>query len=116
MAAQYADTWNTFAGWNLSPQQTLETLRQRCDQLEQYCARVGRDPHSITRSFLVGLTDDRPLASLGAFNDFIGRYHELGFGEFIFYYDYAAMPTDKSLDRNMLERIATEAIPALKER
>jgi alkanesulfonate monooxygenase SsuD/methylene tetrahydromethanopterin reductase-like flavin-dependent oxidoreductase (luciferase family) len=114
VAAKYADTWNTYGGWNLSPQQTLETLRERCDQLEQYCAQIGRDPNTITRSFLVGLTDDKPLASLDGFHDFIGRYREIGFGEFIFYYDYPAIPADKCLNREMLERIATEAIPAIR--
>jgi len=114
VAAKYADTWNTYGGWNLSPQQTLETLRERCDQLEQYCAQIGRDPNTITRSFLVGLTDDKPLASLDGFRDFIGRYREIGFGEFIFYYDYPAIPADKCLNREMLERIATEAIPAIR--
>ncbi|MGB8647953.1 MAG: LLM class flavin-dependent oxidoreductase [Anaerolineae bacterium] len=114
IAAKYADTWNTFAGWNLSPQQTFETLRERCDQLEQYCAQIGRDPNTITRSFLIGVTDDRPFASLDAFHDFIGRYRELGFGEFIFYYDWAALPADKGLNRDMLERIATKAIPAIR--
>lgn len=114
VAAKYADVWNTYGGWNLSPQQTLETLRERCDQLEQYCAQIGRDPHTITRSFLVGLTEDKPFASLNAFHDFIGRYREIGFSEFIFYYDYPAMPPDKCLTHEMLERIATEAIPAIK--
>jgi len=114
IAAKYADTWNTFAGWNLSSQDTLATLRERCDQLEQYCAQIGRDPDTITRSFLVGITDDRPFASLDAFHDFIGRYRELGFGEFIFYYDWLALSPDKGMDTAMLERIASEAIPAVR--
>jgi alkanesulfonate monooxygenase SsuD/methylene tetrahydromethanopterin reductase-like flavin-dependent oxidoreductase (luciferase family) len=114
VAAKYADTWNTYAGWNLSPQQTLETLCERCDQLDQYCAQIGRDPNTITRSFLVGITEDKPFASLNAFHDFIGRYRELGFGEFIFYYDYPVIPSDKCLTREMLERIALEAIPAIR--
>lgn len=112
VAAKYAEVWNTYGGWNLSPQQTLETLRERCDQLDQYCAQIGRDPHTITRSFLVGLTDDKPFASLNAFNDFIGRYREVGFSEFIFYYDYPAIPSDKCLTHEMLGRLAAEAIPA----
>ncbi len=114
VAARYADVWNTFGGWNLPPQQTLEMLRERSDQLEQYCAKIGRDPHTVTRSFLAGITDDRPFASLDAFNDFIGRYSQIGFSEFIFYYDCPGMPPDKSLTHEMIERIATEAIPALR--
>ncbi len=114
VAARYADVWNTAAGWNLSPQQTLETLRERCDQLDQYCVQIGRDPRTITRSFLVGITDDKPFASLSAFHDFIGRYCEIGFSEFLFYYDCPGLPPDKSLTHEMLETIATQAIPVIK--
>jgi alkanesulfonate monooxygenase SsuD/methylene tetrahydromethanopterin reductase-like flavin-dependent oxidoreductase (luciferase family) len=114
IAAKYADTWNTYGGWNLTPQQTLDTLRERCDQLEQYCAQIGRDPNTITRSFLVGLTEDKPFASLDAFHDFIGRYREIGFGEFIFYLDYPAISTERGMNREMLERIALEVIPTYK--
>ena len=114
VAAKYADTWNTYGGWNLSPQQTLDVIRQRCEMLDEYCAKIGRDPGEITRSFLVGLTADTPFASLGAFHDFVGRLHEIGISEFIFYHDYPALPSDKCMDRGMLERIATDAIPAIK--
>ncbi len=114
VAASHADVWNTYSSWNLSGQQTLERLRERCDQLEGYCAQIGRDPHTIRRSFLVGLTDEKPFASLNAFHDFIGRYREIGFSEFLFYYDYPDMPAEKCLTREMLERIATEAILAIK--
>ncbi len=114
IAAKYADTWNTYGGWNLSPQQTFETLRACSDQLDRACAQIGRDPGSITRSFLLGLTGDRPFASLGAFYDFVGRYREIGFGEFIFCYDFPDMPPDKCPNRDMLERIATDAIPEIR--
>jgi len=114
VTAEYADVWNTYGGWNLLPQQTFELLRERNQQLEEYCAQIGRDPNTIIRSFLVGLTGDRPFASLQAFYDFIGRYCELGFSEFIFYYDYEPLLPEKGLNRNMLERIATEAIPTIK--
>lgn len=84
--------------------------------LDQYCAEIGRDPGEITRSFLVRITADTPFASVDAFNDFVGRLHEIGITEFIFYYDYPAMPSDKCLSREMLERIAIEAIPAIKQK
>lgn len=114
IAAQYADTWNTYAGWDLSPKQTLDFLRQRNELLDKYCAELGRNPNDITRSFLVGVTQDTPFASMNAFYDFVGRMCEVGMTEFIFYYDYLKMGTDKFLDSKMLERIAIEAIPAIK--
>ena len=56
VAAQYADTWNTYGGWNLTPQQNVQALRQQSDLLEEHCAKIGRDPGEIRHSFLVGLT------------------------------------------------------------
>ena len=34
VVAKYADTWNTYGGWNSSPQQNLDVLRQRSFCLE----------------------------------------------------------------------------------
>jgi alkanesulfonate monooxygenase SsuD/methylene tetrahydromethanopterin reductase-like flavin-dependent oxidoreductase (luciferase family) len=114
IAAQYADTWNTYGAFGMSPKDTLTALRQRSEMLDQYCAEIGRDPNEVTRSFLVGLTADTPFASLNAFHDFIGRFHEIGITEFIFYYDVPGLPPEKCMNRALLERIATEAIPAIK--
>jgi len=114
VTAKHADVWNTYGAWNMPPQQTFDLLRERSQQLDEYCAQIGRDPNTIVRSFLVGLSDDRPFVSLQAFQDFIGRYREIGFSEFIFYYDYKPLLPEKGLDREMLERIAVEAFPAIK--
>jgi len=114
IAAQYADSWNTFGGFGLSTQENLAVTRQRSEMLDEYCAKLGRDPGEIRRSFLVGLTQDTPFASLDAFYDCVGRLQEIGFSEFIFYYDYPAITPDKCLTRSMLERIASEAIPSLR--
>ncbi|HEX7434807.1 MAG TPA: LLM class flavin-dependent oxidoreductase [Anaerolineaceae bacterium] len=116
VVAKHADTWNTYGGWNLSAQQSLDTLRQSSQLLDEYCAKIGRNPREIRHSFLVGITADTPFASMQAFHDFIGRYQEIGIGEFIFYYDYPAIPCEKCLNREMLERIATEAIPLIKSK
>ena len=114
IAAQYADSWNTFGGFGLSTQDNLAVTRQRSEMLDEFCAKLGRDPSEIRRSFLVGFTQDTPFASLDAFHDCIGRLQELGFSEFIFYYDYHPLSSDNCMTRAMLERIATEAIPALR--
>jgi hypothetical protein len=116
VVARFADTWNTYAGWNLSPQQSLDTLIQRSKLLEEYCVNIRRNPDEIIHSFLVGLTADTPFASVQAFHDFVGRYHEIGIDEFIFYYDYPYIPPDKSMNREMLERIPIDAIPMYKSK
>lgn len=114
LAARYADTWNTYAGWNLSPKQTTDFLHQRNELLDQYCVEYKRDPDEITRSLTVGLTQDTPFASLESFYDFIGRMREVGMNEFLFYLDLIGGSKDRYLDRPMLERIATQAIPLIK--
>jgi alkanesulfonate monooxygenase SsuD/methylene tetrahydromethanopterin reductase-like flavin-dependent oxidoreductase (luciferase family) len=116
IAAQFANTWNSYGGFEISSQETLAITRQRSEMLNEYCTKIGRDPGEIYRSFLVGLTADTPFASLEAFHEFVGRMHEIGISEFIFYYDYADLPPSQGMDRAMLERIATQAIPELKSK
>jgi alkanesulfonate monooxygenase SsuD/methylene tetrahydromethanopterin reductase-like flavin-dependent oxidoreductase (luciferase family) len=116
IAAKYANTWNTYCGFHLSSQQTLNRMRMHCELLKQYCEEIDRDPKEITHSFLVGFTEDRPFASMNAFNEFVDCYQREGVNEFIFYYDRPGMSADKHLIINMIERIATEAIPALRSR
>jgi alkanesulfonate monooxygenase SsuD/methylene tetrahydromethanopterin reductase-like flavin-dependent oxidoreductase (luciferase family) len=116
LAAQYADSWNSYGGFDISPKETLQVTRQRNELLNEFCAKIGRDPQAIRRSFLAGLTADTPLASLEAFYDFVGRFQEIGINEFIFYYDYQDLGPGQGMDREMLERVAREAIPKVKAR
>jgi alkanesulfonate monooxygenase SsuD/methylene tetrahydromethanopterin reductase-like flavin-dependent oxidoreductase (luciferase family) len=123
VAARYADTWNSYGKFNATPEDGLTVTRQRSQMLDEYCAMIGRDPQTIRRSFLSGMTADKPFASLQAFHDFIGNYQEIGISEFIFYWlPDAGHPVmaEKGLNgvcitsRAMLDRIATEAIPAMR--
>ncbi len=116
IAAQYADNWNSYGGFDISPKETLQVTRQRNELLDEFCVKIGRDPQAIRRSFLAGLTADQPLASLEAFYDFVGRYQEIGINEFIFYYDYQDLGPGQGMDRAMLEKVATEVIPEIKAR
>ena len=81
------------------------------------------DPRSVIRSLLCGFSPDRPFASLDAFHEFVGRYREIGISEFIFYWltdQGHPVFLDRGLggvtitDRTTLERVALEAIPALR--
>ncbi len=116
VTAARADAWNTNGGRDLSPEQALEVTRQRGQMLDEYCRARGRDPRTLTRSFMTGQTRDMPFASLGAFQEFVGRYRELGFSEFILFWLRDPNP-DYPLyawitDHRMLERVATDWIPA----
>jgi alkanesulfonate monooxygenase SsuD/methylene tetrahydromethanopterin reductase-like flavin-dependent oxidoreductase (luciferase family) len=89
LAARYADTWITYGDTSkrdLSPAGTMTVVRAQAHRLEDACASIGRDPSTITRLFLIGNTEERPLASVEAFHDFVGRYAELGFTDLVFHH------------------------------
>ncbi len=114
IAARYADRWNTYGAWRAPHAEALATLRANIDLLDRFAQEAGRNPRDIARSFLVGLTDAAPFASLAAFHDYIGPLIELGIDEFIFYYDYHRLPPERCLTRDMLERLASDVLPALR--
>ncbi|MGW4423189.1 LLM class flavin-dependent oxidoreductase [Streptosporangium sp. NPDC004631] len=117
VAARHADTWSSYGtlfsqmrrGVTLSEQEGVRTTARRAALLDEYAAEEGRDPSTIRRSFLAGFTADRPLASVEAFHDFVGRYREIGVTEFVFLY-----PGPGGVDPAMFERICTEAMPDLR--
>jgi alkanesulfonate monooxygenase SsuD/methylene tetrahydromethanopterin reductase-like flavin-dependent oxidoreductase (luciferase family) len=128
LAAAYADCWNTpdispaeySTKESISPEQALESCRRRQEAFDEYCVILGRNPRDIRRSLLVGYAANLPTDSLDAFHDYIGRYREIGINEFIFFWipeKYRNLLTNRisGFDRNMVERVATEAIPALRK-
>jgi hypothetical protein len=98
---------DTFGGFGLTSQQALAITRERNVQLDEYCTACGREPGELTRSFLVGFTQDKPLTSLDTFQDFVGRYREVGISEF-----FLRWPQDAELDT--LQRVACELLPSLR--
>jgi len=123
IAARYADSWNSLGKLGASADESLRATRERNQQLDEYCAALGRDPHEIERSLLCGFTPDRPFVSLDAFHEFVGRYRDVGIEEFIFYWlgdEGHPVFADRGrkgvtiTDRATLERIAMDAIPALR--
>lgn len=124
VAAEYADSWN-FAPVqpNLTPEQNLHETARRNRMLDDYCLELGRDPAAITRSLLVfPRASDDPFDSDDAFHDFVGSYREIGIDEFIIYwwredaleYGYDRSIVERCADREMIEHLATETIPALR--
>jgi alkanesulfonate monooxygenase SsuD/methylene tetrahydromethanopterin reductase-like flavin-dependent oxidoreductase (luciferase family) len=72
VVAEHADVWN-FNGNDLD-----DTLR-RSALLDRYCAEIGRDPASITRSIPLPVSYDQP----GSTRDAIGQALEAGFRHII---------------------------------
>ena len=105
VCAEYADAWNSFG--------SVEEIAARNEILDGHCAEIGRPPEEIRRSLYCwqsmmeeqGLPD--PWSSVGAFEEIVGRYSEVGIDEFII--------DQPSLDQaDVLERVAGEVIPALR--
>ncbi len=102
LAARYADTWNSRG--------TPDEMRQRNEAMDDACRRYGRDPAAVKRSLLyvvAQMPDERPWDSVDAFADFVGRFGAAGVQEFIF----QPPPPDRFA---IVERVATDAIPALR--
>jgi alkanesulfonate monooxygenase SsuD/methylene tetrahydromethanopterin reductase-like flavin-dependent oxidoreductase (luciferase family) len=119
IAATYADNWNSLGGLQYSSEEALRITRDNNHRLSELAAAQGRDPDQITRSFCVGWTHDKPFDSIGAFQDFIGRYSDAGIEEFMFGYwldDDVPKPVPLAHinSSELLERIALDGIPGLK--
>ncbi|MEV6928945.1 LLM class flavin-dependent oxidoreductase [Dactylosporangium sp. NPDC051485] len=88
LTARLGDAWITYGDPGAEDQSAAATeaaVRRQAARLDERCAALGRDPGSLRRYFLIGNTDERPLASVDAFEDFAGRYAELGFTDLVFH-------------------------------
>jgi alkanesulfonate monooxygenase SsuD/methylene tetrahydromethanopterin reductase-like flavin-dependent oxidoreductase (luciferase family) len=105
ICAEHADTWNSFG--------TVEEMRERNEIIDAHCAAIGRDPRQIRRSFYCwaskleeqGLPD--PWESIGAFEEVVGRYREVGVDEFVI-----DQPRPERFA--VLERVAADVLPRLR--
>ncbi len=113
--ARHADSWNQIPSssgigrHSNGAQECVDMARSRNEQMDEFCAAVGRGPGTLRRSILAGggVTPDAPWSSPEAFRDFVGRYMEAGVNEFIFYY-----PSRLEQAEGHFERIAREVIPS----
>jgi alkanesulfonate monooxygenase SsuD/methylene tetrahydromethanopterin reductase-like flavin-dependent oxidoreductase (luciferase family) len=101
IVARYADAWNSFG--------TVEEMQTRNQILDEHCAAINRNPREIVRSLYgwAALMPSDPWQSVDAFHEMVGRYGEVGINEFVI-----DQPRPEQFD--VLERIAAEALPALR--
>jgi alkanesulfonate monooxygenase SsuD/methylene tetrahydromethanopterin reductase-like flavin-dependent oxidoreductase (luciferase family) len=119
LAATYGDAWNTLGPLTeMTPKQSSDEIHRCYGLLREFASEAGRDPDQFGRTICFGWTCERPLASLEAFYDVIGRYAEAGINDFCFIYAPGVdLWRDQSIaDEEMLRRIALEAIPAMQEK
>jgi alkanesulfonate monooxygenase SsuD/methylene tetrahydromethanopterin reductase-like flavin-dependent oxidoreductase (luciferase family) len=76
-------------------------------------ALMDESGRKMDRILLVDNGDVRPLASVAAFTDVVGRYAEMGFTDLVFHHPRPDDPvwTD---DPAMVEKVATEVLPGLR--
>lgn len=72
VVAEHADMWNIPGG-------DIEDVVKRSALLDRYCAEIGRDPASITRSIHLSVSYDRP----GATRDAIDEAIDAGLGHIV---------------------------------
>lgn len=114
LAARFGDAWVTEGnyrdlwGVNATAGDVLRLTQERWDLLREEAQTQGRDPDEIDQVFLAGFAAGarEPWASVGAAEEIIGRYRELGFREFVF-------PEPEGAQWGVFERLVTERVPAL---
>ncbi len=94
LAARYGDAWVTFGhpAPDASPAGIARAVRDQTARLEDACAALDRDPQTIDRILLSGVGHDRPLASVDAFADHVGRFTALGITDLVVHHPRADDP------------------------
>jgi alkanesulfonate monooxygenase SsuD/methylene tetrahydromethanopterin reductase-like flavin-dependent oxidoreductase (luciferase family) len=113
LAAKYADAWITYgdpSNRDLTAKGTADVVRAQTRLLEEACATIGRDASAIQRIYLIGNTEERPLASASAFDDFVGRYAAIGFTDLVFHHPRVDDPVWNEPEA-IVDEIATEVLP-----
>jgi alkanesulfonate monooxygenase SsuD/methylene tetrahydromethanopterin reductase-like flavin-dependent oxidoreductase (luciferase family) len=116
LVARLADAWITYGDTSHRDATVAGSdaaIRRQTEGLAAHCAALGRDPASLDRIYLSGNTDERPLASLEAFRDLVGRCQALGFTDIVFHHPRADDPVWDDPEE-IVEAIASEILPGLR--
>ncbi|WP_345801749.1 LLM class flavin-dependent oxidoreductase [Microbacterium sp. AZCO] len=110
LAAQYADTWNTYGGpgsTQLDEDEYWTLLAAQAAGFDEQCTKAGRDPAAVRRSVLLGFGRVRPTSSVSGFMDAASRAEELGFDELVVYApaSSAGLGSDPSVHERALARL-----------
>jgi alkanesulfonate monooxygenase SsuD/methylene tetrahydromethanopterin reductase-like flavin-dependent oxidoreductase (luciferase family) len=116
LVARRADAWITLGDvrpLGERPADRYELVRTHTRLLDDACTAAGRDPSTVRRIFMTGVTEDRPLASVSAFQDFAGALAELGFTDVVFHHPRSDDPVWDEPE-SIVEEIATTVIPRMR--
>jgi alkanesulfonate monooxygenase SsuD/methylene tetrahydromethanopterin reductase-like flavin-dependent oxidoreductase (luciferase family) len=114
VAAEFADTWNTYVRPSTDPAEALATIRERSARLDEHLTDLGRAPADVRRSvLLMDRPDGSPLTSAADFEDLANLYAAAGVHELIVYWPAWPLTTNDRRDR-VIEQVATEVLPRLR--
>lgn len=111
LAAQCGDGWITLGRSTKEGESSFDVVTSQSADLDVHLAAAGQNTTEFERVLLNGLSQERPLQSLGAFVDWAGRYREIGITELVVHW-----PEPDSLfeaDMGIFETIATEGVRQL---
>jgi alkanesulfonate monooxygenase SsuD/methylene tetrahydromethanopterin reductase-like flavin-dependent oxidoreductase (luciferase family) len=111
VAAQYGQGWVT-AGVpgqadKIDPADCPAAVADQLARLGQACAEYGRDPDTLEKVLLSGMTQERPLASLDAFRAYAERYAALGITEIVLHWPVPETPLES--DPAVFEQVVASA-------
>jgi len=104
IAARHADRWNTYVGWQLSPEEGRRLTAERNRYLDELCAASGR---KVLRSALIGhsFVAETPFRSHDAFDEFVAAYEEAGIDELILYWPPEFAMPEGAVEPGLFERL-----------
>jgi len=109
--ARYADAWITLGDpWHDPSAAGIErAVREHSARLDDACAALDRDPATVDRILLTGAGEDRPLASVAAFEDCVARYAALGITDLVVHQPRVGDPNWND-PPDMLDQIAAAGL------
>jgi alkanesulfonate monooxygenase SsuD/methylene tetrahydromethanopterin reductase-like flavin-dependent oxidoreductase (luciferase family) len=114
LAAQHGDIWVTLGGSGpdeaLGGAEGAAAVAAQMKHLHEACQSIGRDPASLRRLVLTGLTLGAGLSSPEAFRDTVGHYEAVGVTDFVVHWPRPSEPYagDFSVFEHIFEHILEE--------
>ncbi len=97
LAAELGALWVTTGepsheGPPLGAREGARVIARQIERLEAACGKLGREPATLRRLVLSGISLDSGLASPEAFRETLGRYAEVGVSDFVVKWPRSAEP------------------------
>ncbi|WP_448809580.1 LLM class flavin-dependent oxidoreductase [Agromyces bauzanensis] len=108
LAVRIADGWVTTAGSADDAEEWWRRAGELVGRLDDACAAAGRDPSTISRTLLLDDEGRYSLASIGAFDDAVGRAAELGYTDVVSHWprEHGLYAGDESVLDEVAQRLA----------